>query len=474
MRTDSLRLSDEAMAAAADFIKVRYGAPYYYGKFHVFKTKSGAQDAHEAIRPTHVELDPEKIKDSLTKEQYRLYKLIWSRFLASQMASAVYDTVSIDTECMGHVFRSSHSSLKFAGFIAVYEEGKDDENDTPVGSALPDLSEGEQTVHSDINKEQHFTQPPARFTEATLVKAMEERGVGRPSTYASIVSTILDREYVLKKDKRLEPTPLGEVVTGLMVDRFNDIIDVEFTANMERKLDEVEEGKQEWKQLLAEFYGKFHQEMEDAEAALEGTRLKVPDEETDEICEVCGRNMVIKSGRFGRFLACPGFPDCRFTKAIVEHMPGRCPKCGAGMLKRKSKRGFAYYACETGMDCGFMSWDVPTDEDCPSCGKSLFKKSGKGRMKPFCINEECVNFLPEDQRGYRRRVKTEDGDPETAVVEEIEEEKPAKKTAAKKTAAKKPAAKKTTAKKTAAKKPAAKKTTTKKTTKKAAKEAEEA
>ncbi len=467
MRTDSLRLSDEAMSAAADFIKNRYGAPYYYGKFHVFKTKSGAQDAHEAIRPTHVELDPESIKDSLTKEQYRLYKLIWSRFLASQMASAVYDTVSIDTECAGHVFRSSHSSLRFAGFIAVYEEGKDEEEEL-VGSPLPDLSEGEKAAASDLKKEQHFTQPPARFTEATLVKAMEEKGVGRPSTYASIVSTILDREYVIKKDKRLEPTPLGEVVTGLMVERFNDIIDVEFTANMEQRLDEVEEGRQEWKQVLSQFYQGFHQEVEEAEAALEGVRLKVPDEETEEICEVCGKNLVIKSGRFGRFLACPGFPDCRFTKAIVERMPGRCPKCGAGMLKRKSKRGFVYYACETGMDCGFMSWDVPTEEDCPTCGKSLFKKSGKGRMKPFCINPDCPGFLPEDQRGYRRKVTTQNNDPETAVVEEVPEEKP-KKTAAKKTTAKKTAAKKTAAKKTTK---TTEKKTTRKTTKKAAKEEE--
>ena len=475
MRTDSLRLSDEAMAAAADVIRSRYGEAYYYGKPHVFKTKSGAQDAHEAIRPTHAELDPERIKDSLTKEQYRLYKLIWSRFLASQMANAVYDTVSIDTECAGHVFRSSHSSLKFAGFIAVYEEGRDDEGEAPLGSALPDLAEGEKTTHSDIKKEQHFTQPPARFTEATLVKAMEERGVGRPSTYASIVSTILDREYVLKKDKRLEPTPLGEVVTGLMIDRFNDIVDVDFTANMERKLDDVEAGNQEWKQLLSEFYTDFSREMEEAETALEGVRLKVPDEETEEVCEVCGRNMVIKSGRFGRFLACPGFPDCRFTKAIVERMPGRCPKCGGGMLKRKSKRGFAYYACETGADCGFMSWDVPTEEDCPSCGRSLFKKSGKGRMKPFCINEECANFLPEDQRGYRRKVTTEGGDPETAVVEELpaESEAKAEKKSTKKTAGKKSTAKKTAAKKSAAQKTAAKKTTEKKTTtKKTAKEAD--
>ncbi len=488
MRTDSLRLSDEAMAAAAGFIKERYGEPYYYGKFHVFKTKSGAQDAHEAIRPTHVELDPDRIASSLTREQYRLYKLIWSRFLASQMANAVYDTVSIDTECAGHVFRSSHSSLRFPGFIAVYEEGRDEEAEA-VGSPLPDLQQGDKAAakNTNIKKEQHFTQPPARFTEATLVKAMEEKGVGRPSTYASIVSTILDREYVLKKDKRLEPTPLGEVVTGLMIDRFNDIVDVDFTANMERQLDEVEEGKQEWKALLADFYASFHKEMEEAETALEGVRLKVPDEETDEICEVCGKKMVIKSGRFGRFLACPGFPECTFTKAIVEHMPGRCPKCGSGMLKRKSKRGFAYYACERGAECGFMSWDVPTAEDCPECGQSLFKKSGKGRMKSFCINENCVNFLPEDQRGYRRKVTTQDGDPETAVVEELpaEEEKKttkkattakkpaAKKTAAKKTTTKKTAEKKTAAKKTAAKKTSTKTTATKKTTKKKTEEAAE-
>ncbi len=242
MRTDSLRIAPEALAEAAAFIRARYGAAYYYGAPHVFKTKGGAQDAHEAIRPTHVELDPEKIRSSLTNEQYRLYKLIWSRFLASQMANALYDTVSIDTECSGHAFRSSHSSLRFAGFIAVYEEGKDEEEEA-AGSPLPDLAVGEKTMPSDIKKEQHFTQPPARYTEATLVKAMEEKGVGRPSTYASVVSTIQDREYVNKVDKRLCPTPLGEVVTGLMMDRFNDIIDVEFTANMENRLDDVEDGK---------------------------------------------------------------------------------------------------------------------------------------------------------------------------------------------------------------------------------------
>ncbi len=437
MRTDSLRISDEALADAAAFIRGRYGDTYYYGKPHVFKTKSSAQDAHEAIRPTRVELDPERIRGSLTGDQYRLYKLIWSRFLASQMANAVFDTVSIDTECAGHMFRSSHQSMRFAGFIAVYEEGRD-EKEEAAGSPLPDLQAGEKATISDICKEQHFTQPPAWYTEATLVKAMEEKGIGRPSTYASIVSTIQDREYVSKTDKRLRPTPLGEVVTGLMMEHFNDIIDVEFTANMENHLDEVEEGKRPWKEVLENFYRDFHQEMLDAETALKGTRIKVPDEVTDEICEVCGRNMVIKVGRFGKFLACPGFPECTNTKPIVERMPGRCPKCGSALLKRKSKRGYAYYGCERGADCGFMTWDVPTAEDCPACGQTMFKKSGRGRNKPFCINESCPNFLPEDKRGYYKK--------------KAEEEAPAKKPAktAGKTAGKKTAA--TTTKKTARKK----------------------
>ncbi len=447
MRTDSLRLSDEAMAEAESFIRSRYGNEYYYGGFHVYKNKNTAQDGHEAIRPTHVELEPERVRGSLTQEQYRLYKLIWSRFLATQMANAEYDTVSIDTECAGHIFRSSHQSMRFAGFIAVYEEGRDDEAEA-VGSPLPDLQEGDKALASKMEKEQHFTQPPARYTEATLVKAMEEKGVGRPSTYAAIISTIQDREYVNKQDKRLAPTALGEVVTGLMLDHFNDIIDVEFTANMENRLDEVEEGKRKWKEVIGDFYQGFHQEMLDAEAALEGVRLKVPDEVTDEICEVCGRNMVVKVGRFGKFLACPGWPECTNTKPIVERMPGRCPKCGSGILKRKSKRGFAYYACERGAACGFMTWDVPTAQDCEVCGQTLFKKSGRGRMKPFCVNESCKNFLPEDKRGYYKKPQTA----ENAEEAPEKQEKPAKtagkaKTTSKKPAAKKPAAKRTTAKK---------------------------
>ena len=433
MRTDSLRLSEEALAAAKVFIIGRYGEAYYAGSPRRFRAKSGAQDAHEAIRPSNVTLDPETIKDDLTREQYRLYKLIWSRFVACQMADARFDAVQIDTVCAGHTFRATDQVMKFAGYTAVYEEGRDDESEEK-GSSLPDLKGDERLKAEKTEKEQHFTTPPPRYTEATLVKAMEERGVGRPSTYASIVATIQDREYVIKKDKRLTPTPLGIVVTDLMLAHFNDIIDVEFTANMEHQLDEVEAGRVEWKRVLREFYSDFHREMTEAEAALDGKRIKVPEEETDEICEICGRRMVIKSGRFGRFLACPGFPECKNTKPIVERMPGRCPKCGSTILKRKSKKGYVYYACERGAECGFMTWDVPTANDCPSCGQTLFKKSGRGQMKPFCINENCKDFLPEDKRGYKRRMpKATTETVETA--EEIAEpsEKPKKTTKTKST-----------------------------------------
>ncbi len=462
MRTDSLRISEEALAAAGDVIKSRYGAAYYPGAPRRYKPKSSAQDAHEAIRPSNVALYPELVEHDLTKDQFRLYKLIWSRFIASQMENAVYDVTAIEAACGDHVFRATHQSLRFAGFTAIYEEGRDDEQEEAL-SALPDLAQGEALSLKKTDPQQHFTQPPARYTEATLVRAMEEKGVGRPSTYATIVSTIQDREYVVKKDKRLSPTPLGEVVNGLMMERFQNIISVEFTAGMEHQLDEVEEGKLRWKKVLEDFYAGFHQEMLDAEEALKNTRLKVPDEVTDEVCELCGRNMVIKSGRFGKFLACPGYPECSNTKPIVERMPGRCPRCGSTILKRKSKRGYAYYACERGQECGFMTWDVPTEHDCPTCGQTMFKRAGKGAMKPFCINESCPNFLPEDQRGYRRKpseaaaASTAEGAAEAVPAEE---KKTAKKTAAKKptakktTTAKRPAAKKTT---TAAKKPAARK-----------------
>jgi DNA topoisomerase-1 len=472
MRTDSLRLSDEAIAAAGEFITSRYGKEYYNGP-RTYKSKNNAQDAHEAIRPSNVRLDPEEIKNDLTREQYRLYKLIWSRFLACQMVDAVYDAVAIDSESAGHIFRANHQSVKFSGHTAVYEEGKDDEQEEKA-TPLPDLTEGEPLKLGGTDKLQHFTQPPSRYTEAMLVRAMEEKGVGRPSTYAATISTIEDREYVNKQDKRLSPTPLGEVVTDLMKERFRDVIDVEFTAGMESKLDEVEAGKLPWKQVLGDFYTGFHQEMLDAEEALKDTRIKIPDEVTDEVCELCGRNMVVKSGRFGKFLACPGYPECKNTKPIVEKMPGLCPNCGSTILKRKSKKGYAYYACERGRDCGFMTWDVPTANDCPKCGQTMFKRSGRGRQTPFCINPECENFLPEDQRGYKRKTTTDAAaeQPTEQVTEPAEA--PAKKTAAKKTTTKKTAAKKTTTKKTTTKKTTTKTSsaTTKKTAKKTAEKEE--
>ena len=450
MRTDSLRLSDEATAAARDFILARYGSDYYPGKPRVYKTKSGAQDAHEAIRPSDVRLTPEDIRKDLTGEQYRLYKLIWSRFLACQMASAVYDSVAIEVESAGYTFRANHSALKFSGYTAVYVEGRDEDEEAPQ-SPLPDLREGEGLRLLKSDREQHFTQPPTRYTEATLVKALEEKGIGRPSTYAPTISTIMDREYVVKEGKYLRTTPLGEVVTGLMKDKFTDIVDTAFTAHMEEQLDEVEAGKVDWKSLLSQFYGGFEQELKKAEQDLDGERIKVPDEVSDVICPKCGRNLVYKSGRFGRFLACPGWPECDHTQPIVIEMPGKCPKCGGRILKKTSKRGYAYYGCEFNSSkdeakkCDFMTWDVPVKENCPACGQTLFKKSGRGFKKPFCINPACPNFLPEDQRGYKKKTAEAAESPAEGAPPR-EEKKPPAKTAARKTPAKA---------KAAAKKPAA-------------------
>ncbi len=428
MRTDSLRISEEALAAAGSLIPSRYGKEYYAGPRR-YKSRNSAQDAHEAIRPSNISLSPEMVKGSLTNDQYRLYRLIWNRFIASQMTNAVYDSVTIDVTSAGHIFRSNYSAIKFSGFTAVYEEGRDEEPDEKQ-SSLPVLSEGETVALLELIKEQKFTQPPARYTEATLIKEMEDTGVGRPSTYAPTVSTILDREYVVKEGKYLRPTPLGEVVTKLMEDRFPDIVDLGFTARMEETLDSVEKGEKPWKQVLSDFYGPFNTSLENAEKALEGERIKIPAEETDEICEVCGRKMVVKSGRFGRFLACPGYPECTFTKPLVIEMPGKCPKCGSRILKRTSKNGYVYYACERGAACGFMTWDVPVADVCPECGHTMFKKSGRGFKKPFCINEKCPNFLPEDKRGgYKKKAKTDS--PETEVPAEEAVKKTTKKAASK-------------------------------------------
>ena len=475
MRTDSLRLSEEAIAAAKGFIETRYGKQYYPPQARHYKTKGSAQDAHEAIRPSDVNLVPDEIKKDLTSEQYKLYKLIWSRFLACQMASAVYDSVSIEAQSAGYTFRASHSELKFSGFTAVYEEGKDDEDEAPQ-SPLPDLKEGEDLDLKKADKQQHFTQPPARYSEATLIRALEEKGIGRPSTYAPTISTILNREYVVKEGRALRPTPLGEVVTGLMKDKFQDIVDPAFTAQMEEELDKVEEGSVDWKRVLSEFYEDFEAELHKAEQELDGERIKVPDEVSEEICPQCGRNLVIKSGRFGRFLACPGWPECDFTMPLVVEMPGKCPKCGGRLLKRtgkskKTNKQYTYYCCEhlNSKDetrrCDFMTWDVPVKDNCPECGWTMFKKSGRGFKKPFCIHEGCPNFTPEEKRGgWKKKTADAAGEAEGGAGTVPEEKQPeAKKAAGKKTAAKKTAASKTGAKKTTTAKKTASKTETKKT-----------
>ena len=476
MRTDSLRLSEEALAAAKDFIIGHYGPEYYPGSPRHFKTKAGAQDAHEAIRPTDVNLTPELVRKDLTQEQYRLYRLIWGRFTACQMANARYDNVAVEVSSAGYTFRATYSEMKFKGFTAVYEEAKDEES-SELANPLPSLSEGQALTLEKLIPEQQFTQPPARFTEATLIRAMEEKGIGRPSTYAPTISTITSHDYVIKEGKYLKPTPLGRVVTGLMKEHFADIVDLKFTNQMEEELDGIENGKAQWRDVLADFYGDFSREMNEAEKAMDGVKLKVPDVLSDEYCDVCGRQMVVKKGRFGYFLACPGFPDCTFTKPIVVEMPGKCPKCGGRILKRTSKKGYVFYACERGTDCGFITWDVPTKDFCPACGKTMFKHSGRGPLKSFCINEQCPNFVPEDKRTFKKKTPEEKAQAaaekaakaaeKAAAAEGEEEKKPARKTAAKKTAAAKTAAKKTaaktTAKKTTAKKTtAAKKTSTKK------------
>ena len=442
MRTDSLRLSDEAVASARSFIQENYGPAYCPNQPRSFKTKAGAQDAHEAIRPTDVTLTPELVRKDLTQEQYRLYRIIWGRFTACQMANAVYDNLAIEVESSGYLFKANASTLKFAGYTAVYEEATDDEQ-KQAENLLPDLQEGEALLLDKTVPEQQFTQPPARYTEATLIRAMEEKGIGRPSTYAPTISTITGHDYVMKEGKYLKPTPLGEVVTSLMKDHFSDIVDLKFTNHMEARLDEIESGKSGWQDVLQEFYEDFDAEMKAAETAMDGQRIKVPDIVSDEVCDVCGKPMLVKKGRFGQFLGCSGFPECTFTKPIVVEMPGKCPKCGGRILKRTSKKGYVFYACERGTDCGFITWDVPTKDVCPQCGKTMFKRSGRGPLKAFCINEECPAFVPEDKRRYPKR-KTD----ESPMDEEKAEGEPAgKKTKTAKTASAK--AGKTTATKTA-------------------------
>ena len=405
MRTDSLRLSDEAVSAARTFISENYGPAYCPKVPRFYKTKASAQDAHEAIRPTDVTLTPDRVRKDLTQEQYRLYRIIWGRFTACQMANAVYDNVAAEIESAGYSFRAQSSVPVFPGYTAVYEEAADEEDRSDEGK-LPELNEGDALLLDKTVQEQQFTQPPARYTEATLIRAMEEKGIGRPSTYAPTISTITSHDYVIKEGKHLKPTPLGEVVTNLMKQHFSDIVDLKFTNHMEASLDAIENGKTGWQEVLQEFYDGFEAEMKAAETAMDGKRVKVPDIVSDEVCEVCGRPMLVKKGRFGRFLGCSGFPECTFTKPEVVEMPGKCPKCGSRILKRTSKKGYVFYACERGTDCGFITWDVPTKGVCPQCGKTLFKRSGRGPLKSFCINEECPAFVPEEKRRYPQRKAT--------------------------------------------------------------------
>ena len=395
MRTDSQRVSDEAKAAAADFIKKNYGDKYIPEKPRNFKSKGSAQDAHEAIRPTHPELTPDMVKASgVTSDQYKLYKLIWERFIASQMANCLLNTVSVDIEANGCTFRATGNSVKFDGFTVLYEEKNEDDEKKNM---LPEIKKGDVLKLRDLSGNQHFTQPPARYTEASLVKAFEETGIGRPSTYVPTITTILNRSYVERDGKSLKPTSLGEVTNELMSKCFDKIVDVKFTANMENSLDAIESGKKSWTKTLQDFYGEFDKELVKAEEDMDGKRVKVPDEATDEVCELCGKPMVIKIGRFGKFMACSGFPDCRNTKRIVTETGGNCPFCGKRVLLKKSKRGKKYYGCEDNPNCSFMTWDVPTEEKCPKCSSTLFRKGGKNGIL-ICHKPDC---------GYERPLSDE-------------------------------------------------------------------
>ncbi|HBQ65081.1 MAG TPA: type I DNA topoisomerase [Clostridiales bacterium] len=387
IRTDSTRISAEAMHEIIEYIRKRFGGEYLPENPRVYANKNAAQDAHEAIRPAHLDMEPDEIRGSLAPDQYKLYKLIWDRFTACQMAAAVYDTITADIDASGHTFKVLGSHLRFPGHLAVYTETQDEKTEEEGMSNLPDLETGDQLQLKKLIPEQHFTQPPARYTEAALVKAMEELGIGRPSTYASIISTILDRGYVEKDKKFLVPTDTAKVVNEMMKLNFSDIVDVKFTARMEKLLDEVEEGKAVWNQVLQDFYGVFSKTLSDADSKIEKVVMK--DEETDIPCEKCGRKMVVKFGRFGKFLACPGFPECRNAKPLAEEAGVMCPKCAGRVMIRKSKKGRTFYSCENSPQCTFVSFDKPLKENCPECGSYLTIKFTGRQGKIVCSMDTC-------------------------------------------------------------------------------------
>ncbi len=378
IRTDSVRIADEAKEAAKNYIIHNYGKEFHCDR--VYGKKGKIQDAHEAIRPTDITISPSTIADSLNKDQLNLYRLVYNRFISSQMSSAVYDTQAADISCSKYTLHATGSKLVFPGYLKVY--GADENNEEGM---LPELEKDEILSLKEVISEQKFTQPPARYTEASLVKALEELGIGRPSTYAPTISTILARNYVVLEEKKFVPTDLGEAVTKLMKENFEEIVDVGFTAEMENELDKVAEGNENWVEVVDGFYKKLKSELDVADDI---PRIKLPEVETDEVCEKCGRNLVIKIGRYGKFLACPGYPECSFTKPLVEKVEAKCPDCGADMVLRKTKKGRTFYGCSAYPDCKFMSWNKPTDKKCPECGGVLFESSTKNKTI-FCINKEC-------------------------------------------------------------------------------------
>ncbi len=397
MRTDSLRISEEARAATAQYINANFGDKYLPKSPRYFKTKSGTQDAHEAIRPTDVFLNPQSVKDSLTAEQYKLYKLIWERFVASLMANCIQDTVAVDISAADYLFKATGYDVRFDGFTALYEEGKDEDDDTAV--RLPELNEGDNLKLKELVPEQHYTAPPARYTEPTLIKALDENGIGRPSTYAPIISNILQREYIEREKKSLKPTKLGVVVSDLITKHFKNIVDVKFTADMERNLDLISTGELGWTNTISDFYKGFAEDIKKAENELSGKRVEIPVVESDVICEKCGRNMVVKSSRFGKFLACPGYPECKNTKPMPEdEVKQPCPKCGGQLVKRKSKKtGKSFYGCSKYPECDFASPGVPTGDICPECGSYIIL----GRGRKYCMNSECSTRLKKKSSAKR-------------------------------------------------------------------------
>ena len=387
MRTDSLRISEDALKEAAEYINDRWGQKYLPSKPRVFKSRANAQDGHEAIRPASVAITPDMVKDSLTSDQYKLYKLIWERFIACQMANCVLNTTQATINAGKYLFKASGFHVAFDGFTALYEESTDEEE--KAGKDLPELEEGQKLKVKDLKGNQHFTQPPPRYTEASLIKTLEENGIGRPSTYAATISTITGREYVTREGKAFKPTELGEVTTKLMKERFPDIVNVKFTANVEDELDAVQRGDDEWVETLRRFYEPFDESVKKAKAEMDGVKIHLKEDETGEFCEKCGRPMVIKVGRYGKFMACSGYPECKNVKKIINDTGAECPKCGGKIIQRKSKKGRVFYGCSEYPKCDFVSWDPPSKEKCPVCGKTLLQKRTKDKTL-YCVTPGCT------------------------------------------------------------------------------------